>query len=151
MIPSGRRRQGRSRCGASAAATRCSTCRAIGGRPGSSGERAPSGNSPAPCAHVDTYPPVCIVGSHIFENFEFPKKTSSFVLDFFGSPRGREWAQNVPPGTSFRTPKYRPNPASGDPIGGNSAFLNNHCFCNLPVLLLKTCVKSCLSFLRLYT
>ena len=39
-----------------------------------------------------------------------------------GTPRGREWAQNVPPGASFRTPKYRPNPASGGPIGGKNSF-----------------------------
>ena len=28
-------------------------------------------------------------------------------LDFFGPPRGRERAQNVPPGAGFRTPKFR--------------------------------------------
>ena len=40
----------------------------------------------------------------------------------FGPPGGREWAQNVAPGTSFRTPKYRPNPANGGPIGGKNQF-----------------------------
>ena len=39
-----------------------------------------------------------------------------------GPPRGRERAQNVAPGTGFRTPKYRPNPANGGPIGGKNAF-----------------------------
>ena len=60
-----------------------------------------------------------------------------FFLFFFwiclGPPRGRGWAKNVPPGTSFRTPKYRPNPASGDPIGGKNAVWKTQCFCNLPV------------------
>ena len=31
-------------------------------------------------------------------------------------------AQNVAPGANFRTPKYRPNPANGGPIGGRNAF-----------------------------
>ena len=43
----------------------------------------------------------------------------------FGPPGGREWAQNVAPGTSFRTPKYRPNPANGGPIGGKNQFWKN--------------------------
>ena len=39
-----------------------------------------------------------------------------------GPPAGSDWAQKVAPGTSSRPPKYRPNPASGDPIGGQHAF-----------------------------
>ena len=42
-----------------------------------------------------------------------------------GPPGGREWAQNVAPGASFRTPKYRPNPANGDPLGGKIPFWKN--------------------------
>ena len=49
-------------------------------------------------------------------------KNCVFFLDFLGPPRGREWAQNVPPVTGSRTPKYRPNPASGGPIGGENTF-----------------------------
>ena len=45
-----------------------------------------------------------------------------FFRAVFGPPGGREWAQNVAPGTSFRTPKYRPNPANGGPIGGKNQF-----------------------------
>ena len=51
----------------------------------------------------------------------FPKSFWSFSC-FFLPPRGREWAQNVAPGASSRTPKYRPNPANGGPIGGRNAF-----------------------------
>ena len=44
-------------------------------------------------------------------------------LVFLAPPWGPEWVQNVAQKTSFRTPKYRPNPASGGPIGGKSGFL----------------------------
>ena len=57
------------------------------------------------------------------------------VLCFFNfvrPPKGRDWPQNVPPRTSSRTPKYRPNPANGDPIGGETTFWKNHCFCPPP-------------------
>ena len=51
---------------------------------------------------------------------------NNLLFFFFGiflcPPRGREWAQNVSPEASFRTPKYRPNPANGDPIGGENTF-----------------------------
>ena len=54
-----------------------------------------------------------------FSFFYFSKCVWIF-LEFFEPPRGRERAQNVPPGTGFRTPKYRQNPASGGPIGGKN-------------------------------
>ena len=44
---------------------------------------------------------------------------------FLGAPWGPEWAQNVGQKTSFRTPKYRPNPANGGPIGGKKPFWKN--------------------------
>ena len=40
----------------------------------------------------------------------------------FGPPGGPESAQNVAQEHSFRTPKYRPNPANGGPIGGKKPF-----------------------------
>ena len=54
------------------------------------------------------------------KNTDYNKKCLGL---FFGTPRGRDWAQNVPPGTSFRTPKHRPNPANGGPIGGQKFVL----------------------------
>ena len=36
---------------------------------------------------------------------------------------GPRFGQNVAPRTSFRTPKYRPNPANGGPIGGKKPCL----------------------------
>ena len=50
-----------------------------------------------------------------------PKSIWSFCF-FWGPPWGPGWAQNVAQKTSFRTPKYRPNPANGGPIGGKNQF-----------------------------
>ena len=64
------------------------------------------------------YRPVCIVGSKILEGFGFAQKVLRFFGAVFGPLGGRGWAQNVALGASFRTPKYRPNPANGGPVGG---------------------------------
>ena len=56
------------------------------------------------------------------KNKEFHKQRLDSLGVFFGPPRGQERAQNVPPRTSFRTPKYHPNPANGGPIGGKNTF-----------------------------
>ena len=40
----------------------------------------------------------------------------------FGPPGRARLGQNVAPRTSFRTPKYRPNPANGGPTGGEKPF-----------------------------
>ena len=39
-----------------------------------------------------------------------------------GSPMGRRVGQNVAIETSFRAPKYRPNPCNGGPIRGKNGF-----------------------------
>ena len=47
---------------------------------------------------------------------------------FYLAPWGPEWAHNVAQKISFWTPKYRPNPANGDRIGGENAIWKNRCF-----------------------
>ena len=71
--------------------------------------------------HAAVNPLVCIVGSMCFRHFWiFPKGV--LFRDFLGPRWDRGWAQNVAPGAGFRTPEYRPNPASGGPIGGKDTF-----------------------------
>ena len=57
-----------------------------------------------------------------------------FVFSVFCPRRGAEWTPKVSPGTTFRTPKYRPNLASGGPIDGKSPSWKIRVFCNLPFI-----------------
>ena len=61
------------------------------------------------------------------------KKLLVFCFWSLWATQGPGLGPNVPPGTSFRTPKHRPSPANGDPTGGETTFWKNLCFCNLPV------------------
>ena len=67
------------------------------------------------------------------KNNDSSKKLLVFCFWSLWATQGPGLGPNVPPGTSFRTPKHRPSPANGDPTGGETTFWKNHCFCNLPV------------------
>ena len=58
----------------------------------------------------------------------------AFLFSVFCPRRGAEWTPKVSPGTTFRTPKYRPNLASGGPIDGKSPSWKIRVFCNLPFI-----------------